>query len=162
MIAYVLFSYSKKIGSTAIRKFQLPLTKYKNIKEVPSHTSVRVGSVVYESTFEGVRATTFESWITRNIIIQALPIGNADKIHMDRITCLFGRKYDYAGLFYFAWRIILLKLFKMPLPKKNKWHKMNKYFCTEILSVFTEKDYQMSAPVQIMEELRDDFYTSII
>lgn len=162
MQAYVLFSYSNKIGSKVIRIFQKSLTKIKFIKNIPSHTSVLIGNIVYESSFEGIRATTFDSWIAHNIVVNKLPLNEVNQLHMDRIIALFGKKYDYAGLFYFAYRIILLKLLRLPLPKKNKWHRINKYFCTEVLSIFTEKDYQMKSPVQIMEGMQNDFSTSAI
>lgn len=161
-MAYILFSNSNKIGSKVIRLFQKSLTKIKYIKNIPSHTSVLIGDVVYESTFEGVRATLFSSWVTRNNIVSKLPIGEVNKSRMEAIVDIFGKKYDYAGLFYFAYRIILFKIFKCALPKKNKWHKMNKYFCTEVISIFTGKDYQMMAPVQIMEGMQYDFSTSAI
>ena len=43
-----------------------------------------------------------------------------------------GRLYDYLGVLYFAWRVLLKKFFGKPLPLTNKWNSELEYFCTEI------------------------------
>jgi hypothetical protein len=41
--------------------------------------------------------------------------------------------YDYPAFFYFVWRGLLLKLFKIPLPSKNKFDQANSNLCTELI-----------------------------
>lgn len=45
----------------------------------------------------------------------------------------YGTWYDYPALAYFSWRGLLRKLFKIPLPKKNKWNEARQALCTEAL-----------------------------
>jgi hypothetical protein len=40
--------------------------------------------------------------------------------------------YDWWGLSYFAWRGLLRKLFRIPLPKRNKWQLNNCLLCVEV------------------------------
>lgn len=113
-------------------------------------------TLVIESTVcSGVRIIPYTHWLKKNKIIYVFEKEYEGKLSqyipklMDR---LWGVPYDILGILYFTWRIILWLLFKIPLPKINKWQSQYKRFCVEI---FGEK-LGMVSPIQMVAEWKKD------
>lgn len=72
-------------------------------------------------------------------------------------------EYDYPGFIYFAWRGLLFKLFKTPLPKKNRLGDSSMELCTEmvkklpmwITGVQESVDLGITTPDKVMMILRE-------
>lgn len=68
----------------------------------------------------------------------------------------WNRKYDWAAILYFIWRIFLKYAFKRPIPDKNKWESENAWFCNEILEIDLKQDLSMKSPNDLMLMLEQD------
>ena len=49
-----------------------------------------------------------------------------------------GQPYDYGAFLYFAWRVMLWKVWSEPLPKMNPWNSKTKFLCTEMAEALPE------------------------
>lgn len=49
-----------------------------------------------------------------------------------------GKDYDFPGFFYLSWRVLLYKLFKCSLPKKNVLAKTGMHLCVAVLDAVDE------------------------
>lgn len=75
--------------------------------------------------------------------------------------------YDYLGFFYLGWRILLKRLFKIPMPLKNAWSQKGTYYCDEIYQAFScipgfpliLADGGMKTPHDLWLKLKDWNYT---
>ncbi|MEO0271688.1 MAG: hypothetical protein ABIM30_01190 [candidate division WOR-3 bacterium] len=148
----VLFSKNNKIGS----KFISRLTKHLNNKKsiTPSHVALLIENRwVFESTFEkGIKITPFSTWSSCGNEIVHLHYLGEYKYHTIKTLyrSLGGRKYDWLGVIYLGIKIALNKLFGCPIGNKNLLENPNKYFCTEVLEYFINKDLSMTSPVELM------------
>lgn len=128
----------------------------KDYSRVPSHVAILVkGRWVHESTLStGVRVISYSEWLKLNE--QLGRIEGQDMEYRDlknKFKEIKDKKYDWFGVIYFGYRVILKMLFNSPLPKKNKWQSEDKYFCCEVLGDLIGIDYEMICPGQIMREL---------
>lgn len=153
-----LFSYNNKVGSKAIQWF----TKHQNKTEyvTPSHVAVLINDfLVIESTMlTGVRIIPYEKWLSKgNQVAYRMQCPN-DRVWDDVMKGVFkiwGKKYDFVGILYFAWFLLLNKYLKKPMPKNNKWESNNKFFCVEIVENITGETYEMTSPVDLMNSFSD-------
>lgn len=113
-------------------------------------------TLVIESTLStGVRIIPYSHWIKDNKVIYSFekPYKSGLSQYIPKImNKMWGKPYDYAGILYFAWRIILLLSIRKALPTTNKWDNPSKRFCVEI---FGEKLGMMS-PIQMVAKWRKD------
>lgn len=151
-----IFSVSSKPGSKTISWG----TKHQNTSSLPtpSHVSLLVNNwLILESTLtSGVRIIPLEAWKkSGNTIIYSVKCIKKREWEdlIKSVFKLYGRKYDYLGILYFSYRIILQKFLNIPLPTKNKLESPNKYFCVELIEQVTKEDYEMTSPVQLMLSL---------
>ena len=160
MIVQELFSKkNNSFFSWAIRMFTKPLVKHLEFARIPSHVSIRKGQFIYESTFfSGVRVLPFDVWKKTNVIIDirkksiVFTESQFEKVFVD----IWGKKYDWKGVLFWALCVIKFVAFKKPIPKRNKWNHPDKYFCSEANGRLFGLDYQMKAPVQLMHEACPD------
>ena len=122
-----------------------------------SHLAIVVrDTLVVESTLtSGVRIIPYSKWLEYNEEVYAFekPYEGSLSAYLPSILDrLWGRSYDYCGVMYFAWRIALNKLFRIKVPKENKWESSYKRFCVE---VFGEK-LSMTSPIQMVRKWIDD------
>lgn len=147
-----LYSKNNKIGSRLISwAARFENLSYKEDK--PSHVALLLDNgLVIESTFkEGVRIVPFEAWSKINQTIMSIKLDVPDTLLYKETYGLWGKKYDWAGIIYFAICYLGLILFKRPLPHKNKWQTSNKYMCTELVGKLTDTPYHMVSPAKMLE-----------
>lgn len=161
------YSKSQKIGSKLIRWGTKD--NGETSQEVPSHYFiVFFRKIVIESKLEsGVRVTYWGAFQQKNTIVKLLvPIGEQEKrektgnMFKGLLEKSYGRPYDYMGVLYFAYRIILKKMFGWSMPEKNYWESPDKFFCDEIFSIVSGRDMSMKSPNDLMKEMvsrPDDF-----
>jgi hypothetical protein len=153
---HALFSYNKLIGSKLIYKGTKHLAPMLNVKT--SHTAVLVNERwVHESTgHSGVRVISYDLWKQINIEVGRVKLENREYQEIaDEYRKIKDKEYDYPGVIYLG-LCIIPTFFGLKLPKKNKWESPNKYFCCEVLGKLTGKYYGMSAPIQILESLKNE------
>lgn len=152
---HYLFSKNDKIGSVSIRKSTAYLEPQLDPDtEVPSHVAILVNNRwVFESTLEtGVRRITYEEWKKQNTEVAKYKCTSTRTLEeiVRYFRSIKDKKYDYCGVVYFGYRVILNKIFGIEIPNINKWNKDDMYFCCEVMGTMLGLDYQMVAPVQIM------------
>lgn len=153
-----LFSRNKKIGSKLISWSSGLLLKGMN--PVPSHVAVLLEfegvnqPLVIESVLEsGVRLAPYESWKRLNEELYKVKCTQGPRCQKKVfafIDELWGKKYDWFGILYFAWRFILHFLFKIKFPSENKWESIDRFFCTEAAAKIAHYDkYSMVTPAKM-------------
>ena len=153
-LAY-LFSKNPKIGSKLISWGTFRLAK--EIKDTPSHIAILVNQKwVFESTLaSGIRVVSYKDWLTINTQTYSIPTDSIDyEIIKQLFKSLKDKKYDYWGIAYFAWRIVLNMCFNAKMPTINKWQSNNKYFCSEVAGKLSNIDCQMLSPVELLVRLK--------
>lgn len=149
-----LFSHNNMIGSKLIACG----TSYLAPKcPKTSHVAILVNKRwVHESTgHAGVSVLSYDRWASVHTEVARIPIQNMEYQELaDHFRNIAGKKYDYAGVFYLGLRIAANLIFKRPIPAHNSWENPLKYFCCEVLGYITGQDYDMSAPVQILDRLK--------
>lgn len=149
-----LFSRNNKIGSRLIAW----ASGYEKtgLVEVPSHVAVLINDQwVVESTLStGVRLIPYTRWLQINEELVKIPCRKERHgIEALEITeRLWDKKYDWMGIFFFAYRFAQLILFNRSLPKRNRWHDKRKYFCTEFVGELTGEDYSMYSPARLAQK----------
>lgn len=152
----VIFSKNKKIGSWVVRagsywEADVPFN------ECPSHVAVLVDNrwVVESTVTDGFRVISYKKWLELNELI-----GFSDELNNIDYKTVFrqfrskkGARYDWMGVAYLGWRLALKLIFKRPLPKTNAWHSPDKYFCSEVISKLTGRNYEMTTPARLLMEL---------
>jgi len=130
-----------------------------SFEEVPSHVAVLInGKWVIESTLAtGVRVIGYNKWKEINIEVAKIDCVRKDwsfSVIKGMFKEIKGRKYDWGGIIYLAFRLAKQKYLGKPLPSVNKFNDPNKYFCTEVLSKMTGLTYEMSTPVDVMMKVQ--------
>lgn len=156
-----VFSASNKIGSKTIAwgTAHHNTTSYKT----PSHVCILVNDcLIIESTLTtGVRIIPYYAWmLSGNKIEHSITCTNSrhwDEV-MQSVLRLYGRKYDYLGILYFSFRLLLEKYLKLKLPTKNKLQSKDRFFCVELIENLTGGDYEMTSPASLMVKLENITY----
>lgn len=154
-----LFSRNNLCGSRLISWASGLIVK--DLEKVPSHVAVLINindaDMVLESVLEkGVRVVPLDYWIQRNEVCyqvipkEPIPISKA----FGMMTNLYGKKYDWGGIAFFALCFVRFILFKTPFPKKNLWEDPNKYFCSEAAFALTNYGKAgMATPAKMCSDL---------
>ena len=135
---YYLFSRNQKIGSRLIAWASGLLVK--DLQKVPSHMAILIEQegfepLVFESTLDSnVRILPYNNWLKINEECYKIecPKERTSSEIFKKIKDLWGKKYDWPGIAYFALCFIRHILFKVDFPKDNAWQSDNKYFCNEL------------------------------
>lgn len=151
----VLFSHNNMIGSKIIACGTSYLAPH---CPKTSHVAILVNKRwVHESTgHAGVSVLSYERWAEVHTEVARIPIQSMEyQTIADQFRSIIGKKYDYLGVIYLGICIFANLLFKRPIPDKNRWENPKKYFCCEVLGYLVGQDYDMSAPVQILSNMRN-------
>ena len=117
--------------------------------------------VVFHSNLYGVNVQWFGSFLkTHEIVYQldyAYSLEQEEEVYQ-KIPEYDGHRYDLGALFYLAWRGILYKLFKKPIPKDNLFGNKDQFLCVELAKIIDPKleNLEMTSPYQVYLELKDN------
>jgi hypothetical protein len=161
MKIHYMFSRNKKIGSKLISWSGGLLVK--DLEKIPSHGCILIEfvdsseGIIFESTLDaGVRLVPFSAWLTHNEVcymITPKEQPNMNKV-LGIVSKMWGKKYDYPGILYFALSFIALIVFKRPFPKSNNWSSRDKYFCLEAMFEICEYEKSgMATPAKMCSDL---------
>jgi len=156
MIKY-LFTRNDLIGSKLISG----VTKrdYQKTSDTPSHFAILFNDrwVLHSNFANGVHIEPYYFFKKRNQVITSLRDTTCKmcaiecQLLFDQLTRkAYGLKYDWPAILYFAYRIILRWIFKLPIPDKNKWEAEDKWFCNEIFELVIGRDISMQTPNDLM------------
>jgi hypothetical protein len=156
-----IFSRNQKCGSKLISWAGGLLIK--DLEKVPSHGCILIEfadsseGIIFESTLDGgVRLVPFSAWLTHNEVCYMItPKEQPDKNKvLSIISRLWGKKYDYPGILYFALCFVGFVLFKKSFPNTNKWSRDDKYFCLEAMFEICEYEHSgMATPAKMCSDL---------
>lgn len=157
---FYLFSRNKKTGSKLISWASGLLVK--DLEKVPSHMAILIEiencqeSLVFESVLEaGVRIAPYSKWKEINEECYKIPCKqdrNIGDIFL-KVNEYWGKKYDWPGIVYFAWRFFLHLVFKAEFPKENAWQSDCRYFCNELGGeIAGYKKYSMVTPAKMCSD----------
>ena len=95
-------------------------------------------ALVIESRFpSGPRIRTREQFLKKNTLVHEvnypLSVEDETNIFHDAIGHLFGLKYDFKAVLFFAYAAFLKKFFDVPLPRYNPWGTDTMAYCSEII-----------------------------
>lgn len=156
MIKY-LFTNNELAGSKLIRWG----TKRngQKIDDVPSHFGILFWDrIVLHSNFaNGVHIEPYYFFKKKNKTVRAFE-NCVCKLSQIEATLMFdqltrkawGAKYDLLAILFFAYSIILNKLFGLPIPDKNKWEVKKRWFCNELFELEFGQDLSMKSPNDLM------------
>ena len=123
--------------------------------------------LMFESNLIGTHPTFFETSMKTHTIVHEvnvpLSIEDEDRIWDLVVQKYDGKGYDFLGAIYLGWRKILQRIFKLPLPEKNKWSQPDSYFCNELYSILnqlpvfpvTSVSNGMETPHDLWDKLKD-------
>lgn len=123
--------------------------------------------VVLHQAFSGFDIDWFPTWRRNNNIVFALtpaiPLTKKEwvDIRIPLMENYAGSDYDYSAIYYFAYRALLRKFFKIPLPAENLWEDNKEPLCTGIATLlhqihpewFSDSpvDFDMVSPYMLYE-----------
>jgi hypothetical protein len=151
---HYLFSKKDKWGSKLI---SWASSKMVEMDDYPAHVALLINDRwVFESTYKNnVSIMTYNKWLELNHETHKIQCNKEREYNeiKDLFRRLEGKKYDWGGIIYFAYRFILYYLFSIKLPVMNKLQSKEKYFCCEVIGELNDISYDMSLPSQVYLDL---------
>lgn len=136
--------------------------------EPVSHTVIRNGNFVYQSSFAGVEQVRANDFLSDYTVVYSLspydpsdlsdPRLNEDLVErlIERVVDLRGTLYDFPGLLYLGLKYSLFSTFNFAIPKKNLWQLSGMYICTEFVEdVIDIKSDSMITPYKLYLKLKE-------
>jgi hypothetical protein len=151
---HYLFSRKEKWGSKLISWASEELGSE---EPAPSHVALLLNERwVFESTYSNnVSIMSYSKWKEENI--ERYKIESTSEHYFEEVKKLYrrieGKKYDWKGIMYFSWRVLLYIFLGLSIPKKNKWHSEDAYFCCELVGELVGISYEMSTPAHVHQSL---------
>lgn len=161
MELYYLFSRNQKVGSKLIAWASGLLVK--DLEKVPSHMAILIRldnckeTLVFESVLNGgVRIIPYSVWKTHNELCYKIKCSSTldlNKIFV-YVNEMWGKKYDWPGIAFFAKSFLMHWLFKKEFPQENAWQSDDKFFCNELGGKIAEyPNYSMVTPAKMCSDL---------
>ncbi len=154
-----IFSRNDKLGSKAIAWGSSLFPEHVNLldNKIPSHVAVLLNDIfVIESVLNvGVRIIPISEWLKHNELLYKIPHSSDKTVETvkELLFEMYGKKYDWLGITYFAWSMIQYYLFGTLLPKSNKWEREDYFFCTEFAARLIGYNYSMTTPAKLCNDL---------
>ena len=103
-----------------------------------SHAAVCFSDrIVFHSNPMGVHINSY-FWFKNNntIVYERLIEGITEaeeELAYEAMTAIEMKGYDFGSVLFWGWRLLLLKFFRVPLPRKNLWSSKRFFNCLEAL-----------------------------
>ncbi len=119
------------------------------LNEPVSHVAVIFDDkLVFQANLLGVHVGWADTFLKKNEVVYTkeyanLSLEEQEVVYEGIINKYDGSSYDFKSLLYFAYRAMLKKLFKVPIPKMNPYNNINQFLCTELLMhilIFTDEE----------------------
>jgi hypothetical protein len=96
------------------------------LNEPCSHVAIVFDNkIVFHSNLLGLHIEWFNTFKKKiDIVLEKdfpMPLAEEEALYQSIINKEDGKSYDFKAFFYFTWRALLRKFFKVPLPEKNEW-----------------------------------------
>jgi len=109
-------------------------------------------AIVIESRLgQGVRPIWLKDFLAHNDVVTAVAHDTDQEKYLygkilDKVG---GQPYDWKAVTFLSVAVIMKKLFKRPLPKKNLWGAKDMQYCSEVLNAMTSYLKQHGVPVHV-------------
>lgn len=110
-----------------------------------SHFAIEFDYLVAHSNHRGVHFRWRNHFLKENEVVKSVDLKlslQEEEKCFQAIGLLEFSSYDMPAFWYYAFRVLLFKLFKIQIPKTNPWNDPNKMLCVEIAKVLP--DYLIS------------------
>jgi len=108
------------------------------------------GGLMFESNLFGTHPTFYRNSLKNHELVHSidipLSVKKEDAVWDIVVNLLDGKTYDFRAFVYEAWRALLFKLFKIPIPEKNVFEKPDSYLCVEIYDAIM---HEIGLPISI-------------
>jgi hypothetical protein len=106
------------------------------LNEPVSHFAIVFDNkLVFHSNLLGLHVGWFNTFKKQCTVVYEkdypMALEKEEAIYQEILDREDGKSYDYGAFAYFAWRALLKKLFRIPLPKENSWDSIDQDICTE-------------------------------
>jgi len=102
-----------------------------------SHVAVAFDDrIVFHANPSGVHIRSYPWFVKNNTIVSSIEIRRTleeEEAAYLSITLVEGSWYDFGSVIYWGYRLFLLKLFSVPLPRRNAWARGDAFNCLEVL-----------------------------
>lgn len=145
------------------------------IQEEGSHVIAGFwGSTAIHSNLVGVRLEYLPYLLKQHTIVKELDLPLKPQyereVYNSILSVAYKNDYDIPGLLFWAYRIILKRLFGRPLPVKNLWSKDGLYLCTGIVAAAPawligetcQKEFEMKTPLAVLEVIEERFKAGLL
>ncbi len=96
---------------------------------------------VFHSNLLGAHPEFYTTFRKKNDLVDEqvfnLTLEQEESVYQAIVQNFDGKQYDFGALLFAGLARLSNKLFKTPLPKKNKWSDANKLLCTEIFLILS-------------------------
>lgn len=137
--------------------------------EPASHFVLIFNRHVAQINFLGGHITDAGSFFEKNKIIKSVDFNLGMEKSNEMLELLFNEfeekspAYDFWATFYTGYRSILYRIFKIKFPRTNKWGRINKSNCVNLIEMLPreitkfplEIDPESRTPMQILEILEN-------
>lgn len=137
--------------------------------EPASHFVIIFGKHVAQINFLGGQVVDSGSFLANNKIIKTFDFKLSEEKSDEMLDLVFWKflsetpKYDFWATFYTGYRAMLYRFFKIKFPRTNKWGRINKSNCVNLVEVFPrevtkfplEIEPESRTPMQIIEILEN-------
>jgi hypothetical protein len=108
------------------------------LNEPCSHVAIVFDNkLVFHSNLLGLHIEWFNTFKKKVDIVfekeYSMSLEQEEAIYQKIIDKEDGKYYDFRAFAYFAWRALLRKFFKIPLPSENKWQSVSADMCVEAI-----------------------------
>ena len=121
------------------------------LEEGSSHFAlVFFDSIVFHAHFFGVGFDGIADTLSHRKIVDEFEIPLKERTELDVLRHISEKKhelkyYDYRFFLWLCWRVLLLKLLRIPIPNKKRYQSKNGLLCNEALSVLPKQIRQRFA-----------------
>jgi len=96
--------------------------------------------LMFESNLMGTHPAFLQTALKSHTVLHSIevPLDAEDEdMIWDLVVDKYdGKPYDLMGALYLGLRILLCRIFKVPMPQQNKWASAGAFFCDEVYDVF--------------------------
>ena len=125
-------------------------------REPVSHVAIRIEDYVLHSSIFGPEIRTYEYFQAHNVIVYSMPLPGThyQRLPLHVMSQIDNRGYDWGAILYLGLCYVMLRAFKIKLPKANLWEASNMYICTELVTkILGEKPDAMMTPYGLFNKL---------
>ncbi len=122
--------------------------------------------VVFHSNLKGCNVQWLASFLKCSSVVYTIPLDTTlaqEESVYQKCIAVDGKPYDFGAFFFLCLDVILFKLFKIPLQKKNLFASDNSFICVELAECLSPvlpipKELASTSPYNLYLQLFKEVY----